>query len=159
MLFLAHAASFAVALVLDASGLLTLPVLGRPILFAALAACVAVRSSALAGGAWGFAGGLALGLLFSDNAIGARVLGGLLAGSLPVLLKRVLYLHRTTGQLAVGAVAGLGYGAAGLLGAWVQGSPAGGTAAVLPGLLRGTLLTAAVTPLLYRLLVRLERQV
>jgi len=156
----AHAALFALALLLDASGLLELPVIGgRPILFAALAACVALRGSALAGGAWGFAGGTALGLLFADTRLGARALGGLLAGSVPVAFRRLLFWHRPSGQAAVGVVAGLSYGAAGIVAGWARGEMAGPPGVMLPRIGLDALLTGAACPVLYALLARVERQV
>lgn len=161
MKFVAHAACFALALLGDASGLLELPVTGgRPVLFAALAACVALRGSALTGGAWGFAGGVALGLLFADARIGPRALGGLLAGSVPVAFRRLLFWHRASGQAAMGVVAGACYGLAGVLAAWLRGELTGWSpTAQLTRVGLDALLTGAACPLLYRLLARLERQV
>lgn len=160
MRLVAHAACFAFALLCDASGVLELPVLGgRPVLFAALAACVALRGSALSGGAWGFGSGLALGLLFADSRIGARALGGLLAGSVPVAFRRLLFWHRATGQAAMGVVAGLCYGLAGLLAGLARGDLAGAPFAQVPHLVVDALLTGAACPLLFRLLARVDRQV
>ncbi len=160
MRFILHAACLALALLLDASGLLELPVIGgRPILFAALAACVALRGSALAGGAWGFAGGLALGLLFADSRIGARALGGLLAGSVPVAFRRLLFWRRVSGQAAMGVIAGLGYGVAGLAAGWARGELSGPPVALVPRLVLDALLTGAACPILYRVLGRAEREV
>jgi len=151
---------FALALLADASTLFTLPVVGgRLLLFVALANCFAIRANALTGGTWGFLGGLALGLLFADQRIGAMALGGLLAGSLPGVLRRVLFLHRWTGQIAVGFAGGLLYDGT-LLGVMaLHGDLAAPAGALIRGVLLDGALTGAVVPLMLRGVGRVEREV
>jgi hypothetical protein len=157
---LAQAALLALVLVVDASLVLTLPVPGgRPVLFAALATAVAVREGPLSGGAWGFAGGVLLGLLFADARIGARALGGLLAGSVPVSFRRIVFVQRWTGQAALGVVSGALYGSALLAVSWLNGELAGGVGGLLPWLALDALLTGAACPVLFRVLTAVERRV
>lgn len=122
----------------------------RPFLFVALAASEGLRRDALAGGTWGFAGGLALGLLYADGRLGALALGGLLAGSLPAALKRPLYWQRAGGQALLGALAGAVYALAPLLLSG-GGAPAAPLAASLPRVAADAMLTGAVCPLVFRL--------
>ena len=160
MKFLAQAALFAIVLVVDASLALTLPLPGgRPLLFAAFATAVALREGPLPGGAWGFGGGLVLGFLFADARIGARALGGLLAGSVPVWFRRIVFVHRWTGQAAVGIVSGALYGITLLVVTWLKGELAGGIALLLPWLALDAVLTGLACPVLFRLLAAVERRV
>jgi hypothetical protein len=159
--FAARAALFAFVLLADASLVLAVPgsAGGRPLLFAALAAGVALHEGSLAGGAWGFAGGLALGLLFDDLRIGSRALGGLLAGSVPVILTRVVYAQRLSGQFAVGAAAGACYDLAQIVTALVRDELAAGAGALAFTTAVDACLTGAACPLLLRVLAALERRV
>jgi len=157
---LAQAALLALALIVDASLALNLPFPGgRPIVFAAFATAVALREGALAGGAWGFAGGIGLGLLFADARIGARALGGLLAGSVPVWFRRIVFVQRWTGQLAVGVVSGALYGATLLAVSWAKGDVTGVVLPLLPWLAQDALLTGVACPVVFRLLAVVERRV
>jgi hypothetical protein len=158
--FLAQAALFAILLVIDASLALTLPLPGgRPLLFAAFATAVSLREGPLPGGAWGFGGGLVLGFLFADARIGARALGGLLAGSAPVWFRRIVFVHRWTGQLALGIVSGALYGGTLLAVTWLKGELAGGVAPLLPWLGLDAVLTGVACPVLVRLLAAVEQRV
>ncbi len=160
MRFVVQAVGFALALLADASTVLTLPLLGgRPLLFVALANCFAIRGNALTGGSWGFAGGLALGLLFADFRIGAMALGGLLAGAVPGGLRRLLFLHRWTGQVALGALAGAIYDATLLAVAAGRGELAAPAGPLLRGLVLDALLTGAAVPVLLRAVGRVEQEV
>lgn len=160
MRFAVRALGFAAVLLVDASTVLTLPLLGgRPLLFVALANCFAIRANALAGGTWGFAGGLALGLLFADLRVGAMALGGLLAGSVPSALRRVLFLHRWTGQVALGAAAGALYGATLLGVSALRGDLSSPVMPLLGSLVQDAALTGAAVPLLLRGVGRVEREV
>lgn len=160
MRLVAVAGLFALALLVDVSELLAVPVAGgRPLLFAALAASVALRRGALAGGAWGFSGGVALGALFLDRDIGPRALAGLLAGSLPVTLRGWVYVQRWGGQAAVGALAGACWTSVPALAAWVRSDlgPAPGPVGLAIAL--NAMLTGVVCPPLGSLLERVERRV
>lgn len=160
MRFAVQVLGFAAALLADASTVLTLPWLGgRPLLFIALANCFAIRANALTGGSWGFAGGLALGLLFRDQRIGAMALGGLLAGSVPSGLRRVLFLHRWTGQVALGAAGGLLYDATLLCVMALRHEFVTPMGPLLRSLLLDAALTGAVVPLLLRGVGRVEQEV
>ncbi|MEK7476203.1 MAG: hypothetical protein AAB152_11310 [Candidatus Coatesbacteria bacterium] len=160
MKLLAQAALLAIALIVDASLALTLPLPGgRPLLFAAFATAVALREGALAGGAWGFGGGLGLGLLFADGRIGARALGGLLAGSVPIWFRRIVFVHRWTGQLAIGVVSGGLYGATLLAVSWARGDVTGVVFPLLPWLALDAVLTGVAAPVFVRLLDVVERRV
>ena len=160
MRFAVQALGFAFTLLVDATTFLTLPWLGgRPLLFIALANCFALRADALAGGSWGFAGGLLLGLLFADQRVGAMAFAGLLAGAAPALLKRLLFTHRWTGQVALGAVAGGLYDAA-LLGLLtVRGDLDLPAVGLLPRILLDAGLTGLAMPFLLRGVGRVEREV
>lgn len=160
MRFAVRVLGFAAALLVDASTVLTVPLLGgRPLLFVALANCFAIRANALAGGTWGFAGGLALGILFADDRIGAMALGGLLAGSVPGALRRLLFLHRWTGQVALGAVAGALYDGTLLGVAALRGDVGLPLWPLVQGLLLDAALTGAAVPLLLRGVGRVEQEV
>jgi hypothetical protein len=160
MRFAVRALGFALALVADASTILTLPLLGgRPLLFIALANCFAIRANALAGGTWGFAGGLALGLLFADARIGAMALAGLLAGSVPSTLRRLLFLHRWTGQAAMGAAAGALYDGTLVTVSALRGDVASPLGPMLLHLVLDAALTGAAVPLVLRGVGRVEREV
>ncbi len=160
MRLIAIAGVFALALLVDVNELLALPVTrSRPLLFAGLAAAVALRRGALAGGAWGFSGGVVLGALFQDRDIGARALAGLAAGSLPVGLRGWVYVQRWSGQAATGALAGAIWSLVPSVLAWLRTDAGPAAGPLLVTVLLDALLTGAVSPLLGRLLERVERRV
>ena len=158
MKFAVKAGCFALALFADASHLLVLPwIESVPLLFIALAISFALRADALAGGAWGFAGGLSLDLLYADGSFGTRALGGLLAGSLPVTIKRLLFWRRWTGQAVLSALAALLFeGTILAVGLW-RGELAGLKGAVLPRLALSAALTGVICPGFSWVMSRLER--
>lgn len=160
MRLLAVAAIFSLALLVDVSELLAVPVVGaRPLLFAALAAAVALRRGPLAGGAWGFGGGVALGALFLDQDAGPRALAGLLAGSLPVTLRGWVYVQRWGGQAAAGALAGACWSLTPALVAWARSDTGPAAGPVLIVVTLNAALTGVVSPSLGSLLERVERRV
>lgn len=160
MRLIAVAGMFALALLIDVSELLAVPVAGaRPLLFAALAASVALRRGALAGGAWGFTGGVALGALFLDRDVGPRALAGLLAGSLPVGLRGWVYVQRWGGQAAAGALAGTCWALTPALAAWARSDLGPAPGPMLFAVALNAALTGAVCPPLGLLLERVERRV
>ena len=153
-----QAGCFALALGIDASRLLSIPGLDAgPLLFVALTVWFSMRAGPLGGGAWGFSGGLALGLLYADSSLGARVLGGLLAGSVPVSLRRLLFWRRWPGQVALGALAALLFDLTLLIAGLARGNLVGRPGSLLPGLALDASLTGVACPLLVRLMSRLER--
>ena len=101
---LAQIVLFILALVVDSSRLLNLPLLGgvHPLLFLAVVVSFAVSSGAFTGGLWGFIGGLSLGLLAGTPQVGALTLGGFLSGSMPVLLRPLVFWRRWTSQVVLG---------------------------------------------------------
>jgi hypothetical protein len=148
---------FLVAVTIDASGLLAPGWLaGRPLLFLALAVGFGLRSNLLTGGAWGFAGGMVLGLLYADSSLGPRLLGGLIAGSVPVAMRRLLFWQRWPGQAVLGAAAALFFDLALLVVGFARGETSGIVPSVFPGLAMDAILTGAACPLLMRLMGRLE---
>jgi len=116
-----------------------------------------LRADALAGGAWGFGGGLALGLLYADSTIGARVLGGLLAGSVPATMRRLLFWRRWPGQVALGVLAGLLFEATLVAVMAVRGDVSGFHYSLLLRILLSAVLTGVACPLLARFVERLEK--
>ncbi len=160
MRLIAVAAVFALALLVDVSELLVIPVArARPMLFAGLAAAMALRRGALAGGAWGFAGAVALGALFQDRDIGPRALAGLAAGSLPVGLRGWVYVQRWSGQAAAGALAGACWALTPSVLAWIRSDAGPAAGPLVLTVLLDAALTGAVSPLLGRVLERVERRV
>ncbi len=158
MKFAVKAGCFALVLFADASHVCVLPgIESGPLLFVALALGFALRADALAGGAWGFAGGCSLGLLYADSSFGARALGGLLAGSVPVAMKHLLFWRRWTGQAILGTIAGLLFEGTLLVVSWLKGELAGPLGSLLPGVALSAALTGLVCPWLHRLEGRLER--
>lgn len=158
MKFVIRAFVFLLVLFADAARLLEVPGAGiSPLLFVALAAGYGLGSGALAGGAWGFAGGMMLGLLYGDATIGARALGGLLAGSLPAAMKRLLYWRRWPGQVGLGVITGLIFEGVMLAVAWFRGDVAGPGYPLGLRILATALLTGLVCPLFVLLVGRLER--
>ncbi len=151
MSFAVRVAWFAAMLLADAARLPAFPGGVRPLLFVALAACYGLRGDALTGGTWGFAGGLALGLLYDDGRVGPFALGGLLAGSVPAALKKGLFWQYGTGQALLGLLAGLLFGATPLALAGATGQLGVPAWSLLPRALVDAILTGAVCPILFRL--------
>jgi hypothetical protein len=148
---------FLLAAVVDASGFLAPGWLaGRPLLFVALAVGFGLRSNILTGGAWGFTGGLVLGVLCADLNVGPRILAGMLAGSVPVAMRRLLFWQRWPGQAVLGALAALVFDLGLLSVGYTRGEMAGPALCVVPGVVMDTVLTGAACPLLMRLMGRLE---
>ena len=159
MRFAVRAGCLALVLIVDVSRLLVVPGLEScPLLFVALITVFALRADALAGGAWGFASGLSLDLLYADSSFGARALGGLLAGSLPVTMKRLLFWRRWTGQAVLSVLAALLFEGTLLAVGWWRGELAGLAGLALPGVVVSAALTGLVCPALSWLMSRLERQ-
>lgn len=149
---------FVLALVVDGSRILAIPgVESVPLLFVALSVGYALRSDVLTGGVWGFGGGLALGLLYADASIGARVMGGLLAGCVPAAMRKLLFWRRWPGQAALGAAGGLLFEATMVTVAAVRGDVATFSPFLIPRIGLTAALTGAACPLLARFVERLER--
>ncbi len=158
MKFAASVSFFILALFVDASRLLVIPgVDSGPLMFVALVCGYALRTGPLSGGVWGFAGGLAMGLLYADNTIGARALGGLLAGCIPVAVRRFLFWRRWTGQIALGMIASLLFEVTLLQVAWLRGELAGFHYTIPLRVVLSAVLTGVACPLLMRLVERAER--
>ncbi len=148
---------FALALLIDASGILSIPYLGgQPLLFVSFSVCYGLRGNFLSGGSWGFGGGTALGLIFSDPMIGVLAMSGLVAGGVPSALRGLFYWERRGGQLMLGCLGGALFGATrlGLIG--LTGDMGEITAAALTRIGIEAVLTGAATPFLYALIKRLK---
>jgi len=106
MKILAQVGLFALALVIDSTRLINIPLLGgiHPLLFSAVVVSFAVSAGAFTGGLWGFIGGLSFGLLAGNPQVGSLTMGGFLSGSLPVLLRPLLFWRRWTSQVVLGFV-------------------------------------------------------
>lgn len=157
MIFVLRVLLIAVSLLIDTSRFLELPFVGaRPMVFIAIVVCFSLRAGALTGGAWGFSSGLALGVFFADARVGAMTLGGLLAGCVPAYIKGGLFWRNWAGQAALGAVGcllfeGMVMGFSSLRGEFSVGPVVG-----LARLTVDSVLTGALTPLVFILLNRME---
>jgi len=148
---------FLLAATVDASGVLAPGWLaGRPLLFLALAVGFGLRSNLLTGGVWGFAGGLVFGLVYADSSLGPRMLAGLVAGSVPVAMRRLLFWQRWPGQVVLGSAAALLFDLVLVGVGYARGETTRIALSVFPGLVMDAALTGAACPLLMRLMGRLE---
>lgn len=148
---------FALALFIDASGILSLPYIGgQPLIFVSLSICYGLRGNFLSGGGWGFGGGTALGLIFSDPIIGVLAMAGLLAGGVPSALRGLFYWERWGGQLMLGCLGGALFGLTrlALIGLTRDMGEVSGQAVMRMGL--EAVLTGAVTPFLYAVIRRIK---
>jgi len=148
-----------VLLVLDVSRLVQLPWLdAAPNLYAAFVAYLSLRSGPLTGGIWGFGGGLAVGLLEGGTTAGPLSLGGLLAGSLPGLVKNLIFWRHRAGQAVLGALAGAMYGGVQVVAAVLHGQVFPPVIPLALRVLADALLTGAACPLIGMLVERMERR-
>jgi len=160
MNILAQAGLFALALVVDSSRIIELPLFGgvHPLLFTAIVVSFAVSSGAFTGGLWGFLGGLSLGLLAGNPQVGALTLGGFLSGSVPVLLRPLVFWRKWTSQVVLGFASVLLFNLTLLAVSSVRGEDSG--ISVVSGLRMASdaVITAIVCPLVCAGMSRLERR-
>jgi rod shape-determining protein MreD len=155
--FLIRSGGFILALFLDASGLFRIPYIGgQPLLFVARSVCYGLGGTALRGGGWGFTGGMALGLLFSPERMGILAFAGLLAGAVPTALRGLFFWERWTGQLILGAMAGILFGLTRVIALALLGELERSPVAFAPALALDAALTAAVCPFIFWVTRRLR---
>jgi len=160
MIFLAQAGLFALALIIDASRIIDLPVFGgvHPLLFSAIVVSFAVSSGAFTGGLWGFIGGLSLGLLAGTPQAGALTLGGFLSGSVPVLLRPLVFWRKWTSQVVLGFASVLLFNITIYAVSAIRGETNGFTWIAGFRMASDALLTALVCPLVCAGMSRMERR-
>jgi hypothetical protein len=148
-----------VLLVLDVSRLVQVPWLdSAPNFFVAFVAYLSLKSGPLAGGAWGFGGGLAVGLMEGGATAGPLSLGGLAAGAFPGMVKHLIFWRHPAGQAALGALAGALYGGVQVVVAVLHGQVSPPVFPLALRLLVDALLTGAVCPLLGTVVERMEKR-
>lgn len=158
MIFIAQAVLFALALVVDSARIIDLPIFGgiHPLLFSAIVVSFAVSSGAFTGGLWGFIGGLSLGLFAGTAQVGALALGGFLSGSMPVLLRPLVFWRKWTSQVVLGFASVLLFNATIYLVSALQGVVSGFSWMAVLRLAFGALLTAVICPPVCAGMSRLE---
>lgn len=148
---------FSLALFIDASGILSLPYIGgQPLLFVSLSVCYGLRGNFLSGGGWGFGGGTALGLIFSDPIIGVLAMAGLLAGGVPSALRGLFYWERWGGQLMLGSLGGALFGLTRLGMIGLKGDIGEISGEAVMRMVLEAVLSGAVTPFLYSAIRRIK---